>query len=137
MNFVLDATVALSWGFQGEGGGYAQEVLDSLAGGEALVAPVWPMEISNGLATAEGLGRLEPTETTQFLNLLLALPIRIDPLEQRRVFETAHRLARSHELPAADAAYLELAIREGLPLATLDARLRNAAAREGVRVFSP
>jgi predicted nucleic acid-binding protein len=137
VSFVLDATVALSWAFDGEGGGYVEDVLAELEDSEARVASVWPIEVSNGLATAERLGRLEPADTSGFLSLLTALPIQVDPGESRRVFDAVHRLARNHEIPSSDASYLDLALRLGLPLATLDARLRNAAGREGVRIFSP
>lgn len=137
MSFVLDATVALSWAFQGEGGGYVEEVLDALAEVEATVSSVWPVQISNGLATAERIHRLEPTESTAFLGLLQSLPIRIDALDARRVFDATHRLARTHGIPTSDATYLDLALRLGLPLATLDSRLRDAAGREGLRIFSP
>ena len=137
MSFVLDATVALSWGFAGEGGGYVEDVLSALGTEEATVATVWPVEVSNGLVTAERLGRLEPSETTSFLSLLMALPIQVDPGETRRVFDAVHRLARTHDIPSNDASYLDLALRLGVPLATLDTRLRNAAGREGVRIFSP
>jgi predicted nucleic acid-binding protein len=137
MSFVLDATVALSWAFDGEGGGYAEEVLDALAAVEATVSPIWPIQISNGLATAERLGRLEPAESTTFLSLLQSLPIRIDSLDARRVFDATHRLARTHRIPTSDATYLDVALRLGLPLATLDSRLRDAAGREGLRIFSP
>ena len=137
MSFVLDATVALSWAFRGEGGGYVEDVLAELEDREARVAAVWPVEVSNGLAAAERLGRLEPADTTSFLSLLMALPIQVDQGETRRVFDAVHRLARTHDIPSSDASYLDLALRLGVPLATLDARLWNAAGREGVRIFSP
>jgi predicted nucleic acid-binding protein len=137
MSFVLDATVALSWAFRGEGGGYVEEVLDALGEAEATVSTIWPIQVSNGLATAERLERLEPAESTTFLSLLQSLPIRIDSLDARRVFDATHRLARTHGIPTSDATYLDVALRLGLPLATLDARLRDAAGREGLRIFSP
>ncbi len=137
MSFVLDATVALSWAFAGEGGDYVDDVLATLDAFEAQVASVWPVEVSNGLAAAERLGRLEPADTATFLSLLMALPIQVDPGEAKRTFDAVHRLARTHDIPSSDASYLDLALRLGVPLATLDARLRNAAGREGVRVFSP
>ena len=137
MNAVLDASVTLAWAFADEGGEYSEEVLQALATRSAIVPPVWSLEVSNGLWTAERRGRITSLEVTRFLSLLLALPIAVDPSERRRAFEATHRLARTQGLSTYDASYLELAIRTGIPLATLDASLGEAAEDEGVGVFQP
>lgn len=135
MNLVLDASVALSWCFHDEGGAYPDEVLESVVSGEAVVASLWTLEVANGLLAAERRGRIGAQEAVGVMSQLLALPIVIDPVERRRAFTVTHRLARTRGLSAYDAAYLELAIRTGLPLASLDQSLRDAARDEGVEIF--
>ena len=132
MNFVLDASVTLAWAFEDEGGEYARDVLGRLEGEEACTTALWPLEVSNGLLVAERRDRIEPAAAARFARLLLALPIVVEPVDRRRVFEQARVLARRWDLSAYDAHYLELAIRYGIPLATLDEKLRKAAEKEGV-----
>ena len=132
MNFVLDASVTLAWAFEDEGGEYAREVLARLEREEACTTALWPLEISNGLLVAERRGRIEPADSARFARLLLSLPIVVEPVDRRRVFEQTRTLARRWNLSAYDAHYLELAIRFGIPLATLDEGLRQAAENEGV-----
>jgi predicted nucleic acid-binding protein len=135
MNFVLDASIALSWCFEDEGDDYAERVLESLVGSEAATASLWPLEMANGLLTAERRGRIEPAASSEFMRLLLSLPIVIDPVARRRSLESAVELGRRHGLTSYDAAYLELAMRLEVPLATLDEALADAARREGVELF--
>ena len=132
MNFVLDASVTLAWAFEDEGGEYARDVLARLEKEEACTTALWPLEISNGLLVAERRDRIEPTASARFTRLLLSLPIVVEPVDRRRVFEQSRILARRGNLSAYDAHYLELAIRYGIPLATLDEGLRQAAEAEGV-----
>lgn len=135
MSFVLDASVALAWCFEDEGGEYPEAVLRSLEGEEAFVPALWTLEVANGLLTAERRGRIEAHEARRVQNLLLALPIAVDPPARSRDFSAVYRLARARSLTSYDAAYLELALRLALPLATLDQELRPAAELEGVEVF--
>jgi len=132
LNFVLDASVAVAWCMEDEGGPYVMEVLESLRGSEAVVAHHWSLEVTNALLSAERRGRIDRTGVTRFFTLLLALPIAVDPVGRAIAFQETQRLARAHGLTSYDAAYLELALRTGVPLATLDGRLREAAAAEGV-----
>lgn len=136
MNFVLDASVVLAWAFEDAGDGYAVRVLEELRASEAVAASLWPLEVTNGLLTAERRGRIQAPDARRFLNLLLSLPVVVDPVARRRAFEGVHALARTHGLTSYDAAYLELAVRYGLPLATLDERLREAAGEEGLSIFA-
>ena len=135
MNFVLDATVALSWCFEDEQSEPALTVLDSLRESEAVVAHHWTLEMANGLLSAERRGRIDGDGATRFSRLLLALPIAVDPVARGTALKETRRLARTHRLTSYDAAYLELAIRLGVPLATLDDRLRAAAKQEGVALL--
>ena len=137
MTFVLDASVALAWCFEDEGGGYPVRVLEALRGGEAVVASLWTLEMANGLLAAERRERIGAQDVSRVIRFVAALPIVVDPVERRRAFTSVHRLARTRDLSAYDAAYLELAVREGLPLATLDGALREAAGAEGVELFGP
>jgi predicted nucleic acid-binding protein len=132
MNFVLDASMALAWCFDDEGGDTAIAALEQLRSDEAVVPAIWPLEVTNGLRTAEGKGRLSPRAAAQALSMLAALPVAIEPLARLRAFETTFRHARTRELSSYDASYLELAARLGVPLATLDGRLAQAARDEGV-----
>jgi len=135
MTLVLDASVTLAWAFEDEGGDYAIAVLESLREGEAVTTSIWPLEISNGLLVAERKGRIDAAASARFIQLLLALPVVVDPMDRRRVFEITRSLARRCGLSAYDAHYLELSVRYGIPLATLDGRLMAAAEAEGVRRF--
>ena len=132
MNFVLDASVALAWCFEDESAEPALVVLDSLRQSEAVVAHHWTLEMANGLLSAERRGRIDGDGATRFSRLLLALPIAVDPVARGTALTETRRLARTHRLTSYDAAYLELAIRLGVPLATLDEELRRAARVEGV-----
>jgi len=132
VTLVLDASIALAWCFRDAGGDLALEVLDRLREEDAFDPTLWTLEVANGLLVAERRGRITPTAVVEGMDLLLALPIAVDPAERERHFSTTWRLARTHALSSYDAAYLELALRLRLPLFTLDERLRAAGAREGV-----
>ncbi|UCC27122.1 MAG: type II toxin-antitoxin system VapC family toxin [Gemmatimonadales bacterium] len=135
MDLVLDASVALAWCFEDEGGGYPVAVLEALQEKQALVSPVWPYEVTNGLIAAEQRHRMKVSESQEAGELLLSLPITVDAIPVHRVFDTVRRLARTHGVSTYDAASLELAIRHGLPLATLHLPLRKAVRAEGLEVF--
>lgn len=132
--FVLDASVALAWCFPEERGAYAQAVLDQLRSGHALVPASWSLEIANSLLVAERRQRLAPADVVRFLGLLEALPIEVDTLTATRALRETLALGRARKLAAYDAAYLELAMREAVPLATLDQSLRRAAREAGVKL---
>ena len=132
MNFVLDASVSLAWCFEDERDGYAMRVLDELAVGEAIVSSLWPIEVTNGLSSALREKRIDLEGAAEARNTLVALPVVVDPVDRRRAFEDVPRLARAHGLTTYEASYLEVAVRLGLPLATLDRTLARAAVDEGV-----
>jgi predicted nucleic acid-binding protein len=132
--FVLDASVTLGWCFEDEAGEYADSALEALSDDTAVAPAVWPLEVANGLVVAERRGRLVPAQTARFCALLPALPIEVEPGGLTTTLALLVPLARDHGLSVYDAAYLDLAARRGLPLATLDARLRAAALAAGVAV---
>ncbi len=133
--FVLDASVALGWAFNDESSPYADRVLDSLTESVGIVPFLWPLEVGNGLLVAERRGRLTHADTVQFLNLLMDLPIRVETQPLGLIFGEVLELARKEGLSSYDASYLETAMRQGLPLATQDSSLLDAASRSGVRIF--
>lgn len=133
---VLDNSVVMAWCFRDVGDGYADAVLGSLAGSEALVPGIWPLEVVNVLAAAERLRRLTETDSARFLALLADLPIRVIQEPPQRITGEILALARETGLSSYDASYLDLAMREGAPLATLDDGLRKAAARVGVQLVT-
>lgn len=129
---MLDASTTLAWCFEDETTAPAASMLERLRDQEALVPPLWLLELANGLVVAERRGRISRAESTRFLRLVGELPIRVDQTSTLDLASSVMNLARDYELSAYDAAYLELALRLGQPLATLDERLRSAADRAGV-----
>lgn len=135
---VLDNSVAMRWllaSLKESDQAYAEAVLQSLAETEALVPHLWHLEATNVLIGAEKRGDLKTGEVERFITQLEALPIQIDPLTSHQAFSRTLSLSRAYNLSSYDAAYLELAIREGLPLATLDGNLRKAAQRADVLLY--
>ena len=108
--------------------------LDKVATEGAAVPDLWFLEVANGLVTAERRGRIEPAASAAFLAMLEDLPIVADRAGGRALHATMS-LAREHRLTAYDAAYLDLAMRLGLPLATDDRSLGAAARRVGIVVL--
>lgn len=135
--FVLDASVTLGFCFEDESSEYAAGVLQRLRTGGACVPRIWEMEVANVLVQAERRGRLTPAEAMRFLDLLAALPIEVCDEPTGRVLREIRALARERGLSVYDACYLDLAMRDGLPLATVDAALARAAAQCGVEVLAP
>ena len=104
---------------------------------EKAVAPqLWPLEAANVLLTAERRGRITAPERQRLIRFLRALPIEIDDQTASQVWTATVQLAEQHRLSAYDAAYLELALRLGLPLATADRAVIAAAEAVGVPVLS-
>lgn len=132
----MDASVALAWGFPDEGNEYADAVLLTLEHETMLVPPLFALEVANGLVVGERRKRLRHAEIRRFVALLEGLSMVQDVQPRSVMMSAALALAREHGLSAYDAAYLELAIRAGAPLATLDNVLRAAARKAGVEVYS-
>ena len=132
---VIDASSVLAWCFEDEGVPEADALIERVAADGAAVPGLWSLEIANGLVMGERRGRLKPAESAAFVSMLEELPIAADPASGARALHETMSLARAHRLTAYDAAYLELAMRLGLPLATGDRSLRAAARRVGVELF--
>ena len=133
--FVLDASVALSWCFKDETTPARLALLQRLGSEHAAVPAIWPLEVSNILASAERRKRIDAAGIGEFLALIESLDIRVDGETAGRGLTEILALARREGLTSYDAAYLDLAIHDGLPLATGDRALTDAAARCGVAVL--
>ena len=132
--FALDCSLTMAWCFEDEATPYSESVLEALADGEALVPPIWSLEVANVLVVSERKKRLLPAQSRRFVELLQSLPITLDA-EVRPLGELL-ALARDQGLSSYDASYLDLAVRTGLPLASVDGPLLEAADRFGVARFT-
>lgn len=135
--FVLDASVTMRWFFDAGAHPLADCILTDLSSmvSQAVVPLLWRYEVSAVLARAQIKGWAAAEDVTDFFKDLAALPIQLDQESSLRIFSDVHRLAVAFRLTSYDAAYLELAQRRGLPLATLDADLTSACANAGARVL--
>jgi predicted nucleic acid-binding protein len=133
--FVLDGSVTMVWGFEDEADDYADAILDRMPNLQAYVPSLWSLEVANVLLVGERRRRTTPADTSRFLAILGTFPITVDEETVTQAWADTLHLARAHDLSAYDAAYLELAIRRGLPLATLDAKLKAAANAVGVPLY--
>lgn len=134
--FVLDASVTMGWFFDGAAHAHADGILRDLESqtSEAVVPLLWRYEVSAVLSREQNRGTVPPDKVVLFLEALKALPITADNEGAERIFFDAHQLAVTYRLTSYDAAYLELALRRNLPLATLDAELIAACGIAGVQV---
>lgn len=135
MTFVLDSSVSLSWCFEDERTDVTRALLDRTVDTGAEAPTHWPLEVLNGLAMAERRRRIDAIKRQSFIEFLRGLPVFIDPETASQAWSVTSRLAAHHRLPLYDAAYLELALRLGLPLATLDQDLRTAGDAAGVTLL--
>lgn len=137
-NFVLDNSIAMRWLLASNkkaDQNYSEQVLLSLKENQAYVPNLWHLEAANVLLTAEKRDELTTGEIETFLLQLEALPIITDPSTHSQVFNHTIHIAQCYKLSSYDAAYLELAIREGLPIATLDKNLKKAAQKASVEIY--
>lgn len=133
MPFVLDASISASWALADEPSLIAEAAQDRLRDDYALVPHIWWYEIRNLLVVNERRQCLTAENSATFLRLVSSYPIRIEPAEdEHQIFE----IARRHRLSFYDAAYLGIAARHRVPLATLDRELRSAAIAAAVTLLS-
>lgn len=129
---IVDASITLAWCLADEADDYAERVLE-LVGSESAAAPAhWPLEVANGLLTAERKGRISPGEIDDVAIMLNRLGIEVVPVELSTSLWTVLETAREHQLSEYDAAYLDLARFRNVALATLDESLRVASTQAGV-----
>ena len=133
---VIDASLAAAWCFDDEATAQADAMLDRVRTEGARVPGLWHLEIANVLRQAERRGRIGEADSSRRLELLAQLPILVDIETATRAWGPSLALARTHKLTDYDAAYLELATRLGLPLASKDKELLAAAANSGVEAIA-
>jgi predicted nucleic acid-binding protein len=140
MTLVLDASVTMTWllgDAKPSDHAYSSAVLATMARPDAgaTVPVTWGLEVSNVLARSEARGLTTEAQGEAFLEMLAGLAIEPDSATFANALSSTLQLARRYGLSAYDASYLELALRAGLPLATLDRDLIQAASKAGVKLF--
>ncbi|MGA8028814.1 MAG: type II toxin-antitoxin system VapC family toxin [Bryobacteraceae bacterium] len=133
---VVDASLTAAWCFEDEATKYARDILRGAKNIYLIVPAIWPLEMVNVLLVNERRKRITPVDTARAVTLLNELAIRVDRPSSLQAFDATLLLARAHKLSSYDASYLELALREGLPLATLDTQMRYAASSAGVKLYA-
>jgi predicted nucleic acid-binding protein len=134
MSLVLDASLALSWFFDDEQTEAGLAILEKIIDIGAVVPSLWRLEVANGLQSAIRKGRIDAAYRDNCLNDLAVLKISIDSETDAQAWKATLRLAEAYDLTIYDAAYLELAHRLVLPLASNDQKLQKAAHKLGVRL---
>jgi predicted nucleic acid-binding protein len=140
VNFVLDASITMSWLLRDgkpAANDYAREVLDAVVDKDMqpIVPVTWGLEVANVIAKAEARELITEAQSEAFLEMLNDLGILVDFETFPKALSETLQLARRYRLSAYDSSYLEVALREGLGLATLDDDLRKAAKKAGVAIF--
>jgi predicted nucleic acid-binding protein len=135
MPFVLDCSVALAWLLPDEMSEQADSLMARLTWDTAHVPPVWPLEVANVLVSATRRRRITANERTRLLDELSALHVEVEPSVSERAFRDTLDIADTLGLTSYDASYVELARRREVPLATFDARLREASSSVKLKVL--
>ena len=135
--FVLDNSVVMAWGLREERTDEAHRVMRMLGQAKALVPAVWPLEFADAMLVAERRKRLSEADAAWLRESILSLPISVEADTTAHVLSAVLALAREQSLSVYDASYLDLAMREGLPLATLDDRMGAAARACSVALLIP
>jgi predicted nucleic acid-binding protein len=125
--FVLDCSVTMSWCFDDERTDYTDGILENLKDSTAIVPTIWSLEVANVLLLSKKKKRISEIHSANFIDALSTLPITVDPSTSAKAMHSIFVIANQSDLTIYDAAYLELAIREGIPLITLDSKLTQAA----------
>ncbi len=134
--FVLDVSACMPWCCEDETTPASEEMLEwAKQGSEWHVPSIWAWEILNAVGVAIKRQRIAADRGREFLEQLSTLNFKIDRGPQLQEFSRLHSLANRYQLTAYDAAYLDLALRLSLPLATRDDDLRKAAASEGIAIL--
>ncbi|NOR18907.1 MAG: PIN domain-containing protein [Xanthomonadales bacterium] len=125
----------MAWLFEDESTSATESLLNRLKTEEALVPTLWVYEVGNVLLMAERRKRIKEAQARRFTQLLESLPIRISDPHRQSLWSNAVVVAREHGLSVYDGIYLDLAMREGMPLATRDKALRRAAKKAGLEIY--
>ena len=136
MTIALDASMAIAWLFDDERTENAERVLRRVGDAGAWIPSIWRLEVANTLRNCIRRKRCDEQFAEASLAKLGDLPIQSDDLTDQRAWTSTLALSRQHDLTPYDAAYLELAIRRQIPLATCDKALRRAAEQSGLAVLA-
>ncbi len=135
-DFVIDNSVVMTWCFKDETSQYADHILDRLEVSDGFVPSIWPVVVCIVLLVGEHNKRIVESDSTRFIALLAELPIIVEQVPPERMLKEIFAIARKHKRSSYDASYLYLAMRKGLPIATLDNNLLAAAKRSKVPILS-
>jgi predicted nucleic acid-binding protein len=135
MRFVIDASFIASLLLPDEAAEKSAAQLKRMQGDGAVAPTLWQLEVANMLMSAQRRKRIDTSQFVRILEAVDSLPVTPQPALSPRQRGELFNLARTHELTAYDAAYLELALRLNLPLATVDDRLMRAARAEGAKTL--
>jgi predicted nucleic acid-binding protein len=135
MPFVLDASSALAWHFEDELADAAEAAAERSYSDQAIVPHHWFLEVTTAMLRGERRQRSSPEASAAFVRRLMTLELEVDVLGPEAVLDTIFPLARAHRVSVYDAAYLELAQRKGIPLATLDQALASAGLSIGIEII--
>lgn len=136
MSMVVDSSATLTWCFEDEQTAASLALLEAVVENGAVAPTLWPLEVLNALVMAERRHRLDAAQRQRLSGFLRDLPIVLDDETAAQAWSATIQLAERHHLTVYDAAYLELAQRRDLPLASLDKELRSAAEAAGVALVA-
>lgn len=134
-SFVVDNSVVMTWCFKDKTNQYADAILDCLSDATAFVPSIWPLEVVNVLLVAERKKRLSEADSVRFITLLSQLPIIVEHQRPERLMKDLLALARSNNLSSYEASYLDLSMRKGIPIATVDTRLITASKKTDIPIL--
>jgi predicted nucleic acid-binding protein len=135
MTLVVDASVVLAWSFESESSDAATAAIERLLREEGIAPAHWPLEVANAIRYAERRGRIGSAEIGRLAAILRQLPVDLIPVDVPDAIALVD-VARTLDVSVYDAAYVGLAGSRGLPLATVDRRLADAARAAGVEVLA-
>lgn len=130
--YVLDCSVTMTWFFEEKHSAQTLPLKNRLKNGTVIVPPIWCLEVANVLWSSERKKRIKPYHSEKIRHVLKQLPIEIDAEKTPDLVDHLLELAREYEITIYDAAYLELSLRHGIPLASLDQKLISAALKAGI-----
>ena len=126
-HFVLDCSITMAWCFEDESTDKTDAFLESLNHATAIVPTIWPLEVANVLRLSKRKNRITEVQAANFIDALASLPIVVDQSTSSKAMHSIFTIAGETGLTIYNAAYLELAMREKIPLLTLDKPLIKAA----------
>jgi predicted nucleic acid-binding protein len=135
-DFVLDCSVTMTWCFKEEETRLSKIAKEGLINHKAYVPSIWSLEVNNVLCISIRSGKISEIQAKRFKYILNNLPIQVDYKASDLRNDLILELSQKFKITCYDAAYLELCIREHLPIATLDSALAKAAKSAGVELLS-